>query len=106
MVTAPPLAGYSWLCMGEQEVKIDIAITQPKGMLGCPPCRADHTLLDNARRHLGMKLWTDAAGFRPPKSSRKGHHEVCDPRQAGFSELACKAKFPDAYAITYWMHSW
>ena len=48
----------------------------------------------------------DSAGFRQPKGSRKGHHEVCDPRQAGFSELACKAKFPDAYAITYWMHSW
>lgn len=46
------------------------------------------------------------AGYVPPKGSRKGHNEVCDPRQGGFSELACKAKFPDAYAITYWMHSW
>lgn len=45
-----------------------------------------------------------AKGYRPTK--RPGQHEVCDPRQSGFSELACKAKFPDAYAITYWMHSW
>lgn len=47
------------------------------------------------------------AGVAPPKGSRRpGQHEVCDPRQPGFSELACKAKFPNAYAITYWMHSW
>lgn len=39
-------------------------------------------------------------------SNRPAKHEVCDPRQLGFSELACKAKYPDAYAITYWMHSW
>ncbi|CAL8462282.1 g1813 [Coccomyxa elongata] len=45
-----------------------------------------------------------AKGVVPTK--RPGQHEVCDPRQSGFSELACKAKFPDAYAITYWMHSW
>ncbi len=47
-------------------------------------------------------------GFAQPKGGRgrPGQHEVCDPRQPGFSELACKAKFPDAYAITYWMHSW
>jgi hypothetical protein len=48
------------------------------------------------------------SGVAPPKMTtrRAGQHEVCDPRQQGFSELACKAKFPDAYAITYWMHSW
>ena len=37
---------------------------------------------------------------------RPGEQEVCDPRQASFSELHCKAKFPEAYAITYWLHSW
>ncbi|KAK9834841.1 hypothetical protein WJX81_002915 [Elliptochloris bilobata] len=31
---------------------------------------------------------------------------VCDPFNAAFSNERCKALFPDAYAITYWSHSW
>lgn len=31
---------------------------------------------------------------------------VCDPANRYFSDDECKARFPDAYAITYWSHSW
>lgn len=37
---------------------------------------------------------------------RPGEHQVCNARKPTFSELHCKAKFPEAYAISYWMHSW
>ena len=31
---------------------------------------------------------------------------ICDPANRHFSDTDCKARFPDAYAITYWSHSW
>lgn len=31
---------------------------------------------------------------------------VCDPFNSAFSNDKCKALFPDAYAITYWAHTW
>ncbi|KAK9834860.1 hypothetical protein WJX81_004486 [Elliptochloris bilobata] len=31
---------------------------------------------------------------------------VCDPANRHFSDTECKKRFPDAYAITYWSHSW
>lgn len=30
----------------------------------------------------------------------------CNPGHAGFHERFCKNKFPDAYTITYWSHTW
>jgi len=31
---------------------------------------------------------------------------VCDIFNKHFDEAACKALFPDAYAVTWWSHSW
>ena len=31
---------------------------------------------------------------------------VCDPHNSTFNNEKCKALFPDAYAITYWAHTW
>ena len=31
---------------------------------------------------------------------------ACDPFNSAFSNERCKALFPDAYAITYWAHTW
>ena len=45
-------------------------------------------------------------GGRGELELRPGEHQVCNARKPTFSELHCKAKFPEAYAISYWMHSW
>lgn len=41
-------------------------------------------------------------------STRKSDEDVCWPRAAndGFDPVKCKERYPDAYAITYWTHSW
>ncbi len=31
---------------------------------------------------------------------------VCNPPHPYFNEEGCKARFPQAYAITYWTHTW
>ena len=31
---------------------------------------------------------------------------ICAPSSKYFSEVQCKQLFPEAYAITYWSHSW
>jgi mannosyltransferase OCH1-like enzyme len=36
----------------------------------------------------------------------KENIEICHARLATFDENLCKSKYPDAYAITYWQHSW
>lgn len=33
-------------------------------------------------------------------------YDVCDVRHKRFDDEACKKLFPEAYAITYWTHSW
>ena len=33
-------------------------------------------------------------------------YDVCDVRHKRFDDDACKELFPEAYAITYWTHSW
>ncbi|CAK0786783.1 hypothetical protein CVIRNUC_009997 [Coccomyxa viridis] len=41
-----------------------------------------------------------------PDSGGSEEYEVCDVRHKRFDDEACKALFPQAYAITYWTHSW
>ena len=31
---------------------------------------------------------------------------ICTPNNKHFDNAACRARFPDAFAITYWSHSW
>lgn len=31
---------------------------------------------------------------------------ICAPSSKYFNEVKCKQLFPEAYAITYWSHSW
>lgn len=31
---------------------------------------------------------------------------ICNPPHPIFNEVQCKARFPEAYAITYWTHTW
>jgi hypothetical protein len=31
---------------------------------------------------------------------------ICNPPHPYFNEEGCKARFPQAYAITYWTHTW
>lgn len=31
---------------------------------------------------------------------------ICNPPHPVFNEVQCKARFPQAYAITYWTHTW
>lgn len=45
------------------------------------------------------------AGVLYPIDWRKGP-PVCNPRTSEYNFLRCLAKYPDAYAITFWLHSW
>lgn len=41
-----------------------------------------------------------------PKDGPGDEFSVCNPPHPNFNEAQCKARFPQAYAITYWTHTW
>ena len=41
-----------------------------------------------------------------PQGAESDALSVCNPAHASFDEAACKAQFPNAYALTYWTGSW
>ena len=41
-----------------------------------------------------------------PNSWMEGLEPKCDLREAAFDAEACKALFPEAYALTYFAHTW
>ena len=50
-----------------------------------------------------MWYWYDATDF-PFEAG--DDYSICNPPHPNFHEVACKARFPEAYAITYWSHTW
>ncbi|KAK9825165.1 hypothetical protein WJX81_000314 [Elliptochloris bilobata] len=48
--------------------------------------------------------WMDTTAG--PRDGDGDEHSICNSLHARFNDTACKSRFPEAYAITYWTHSW
>ena len=41
-----------------------------------------------------------------PSDGEGNEHSVCNPPHPRFNETECKSRFPNAYAVTFWTHTW
>jgi hypothetical protein len=48
--------------------------------------------------------WHEVTHCRKPECIRRV--QLCGANEKTFDAAACKALFPDAYAVTYWAHTW
>ncbi|KAK9834869.1 hypothetical protein WJX81_004897 [Elliptochloris bilobata] len=49
--------------------------------------------------------WEDTL-FITNETPEENEHALCAPTSQHFDDNKCKSRFPDAYAITYWTHTW
>ena len=70
-----------------------------------------HRALQTYRQHMqGSNLEQEVTVLAPhliyPLNWADVQVHECDPRKENFNTSACKEHFPEAYAVTYWTHSW
>ena len=78
--------------------------------------RLDHTLLTRGsvsrlQLHCNFAVQLVCSLLRNLSLMYGGQHagdefSICNPPHPYFNEEGCKARFPQAYAITYWTHTW